>query len=111
MCSDPTERGMTQPDTALRDVAASLRTASEAPSFEAIRFRLADAGVEDATLRNVLQGVTHVPATLGELCALRERVVGAEPAGDPPGLFEQYVLIRSALSSLPEIPGLPLPGA
>ena len=102
---------MTQPGTALRDVAASLRTASEAPPFEPIRSRLADAGVGDATLRKVVQRVTHVPATLDELCALRERVVGSGPAGDSPGLFEQYVLIRAALSSLPEIPGLPLPGA
>lgn len=111
MCSDPTERGMTQPGTALRDVTASLSIASEAPPFESIRFRLADAGVEDATLRNMLQRVTHIPATLHELFALRERVVETAPAGDSTGLFEQYVLIRAALSSLDHIPGLPVPEA
>lgn len=95
--------------TAIRtDVAQELADAESAEVFAPIRTRLASLHIDDQALREMVERVTHGPKGQDEVLRLRARIQSQAP-DDSTALFERYLLLRVALTSVPKVQALALP--
>lgn len=89
-------------------VASALRAVVDDEAFGPLRDSLAALAVDDTALVELIGRVTHGPSTQTEVLGLRARVLDDVPP-DPSASFEQYALVRAALTSVGRVAAQPVP--